>query len=328
MFNNRRKLVTSIASLTSVTTIGLSLALAGMTSVARAGQPLPYDFPEPPPNINAGILYNQFSSASSFYTPNGTKLGNSHISTDVPILRYVHTFNPIDGVGWGVQIIAPDINFLGNTKIDGAPQSVNSGFAQPQLSAFIFPYSNPTEDETVALVYLLSPPAGAYNANRTINASNNNIVNNVEAQYTHIVFGKPHGKRLDFQIALDAYFYSVNGDGPAIGPFATHVHTQPAGQVLINLPYFYHPQTDAYVGLTFEQTIGGKGYLTSKTLQSVTGIRSIDTGSRNNVTTVGVETGSFLAPTVFAQAELQTTVRVRGGFKNNVIFQIEVGKVF
>lgn len=323
MFRNSKNIVKSVAALTSAATVGLTLAMAGTMGSARAGAPLPYDYPAPPPNINIGILYNQFSTASTFYTANGVKVGNTHIATDVPILRYVHIFSPIDGtMPWGVQIIAPDVNFLGATKIGGGPVSTNSGFAEPLLSAFIYPYANPAEDEDLALVYFLSPPVGAYNKGTAINAGTNNIVNNFEVSYSHILGGTSKGKRLDIDVSLDAYFYGVNSDGPLLGGvYASHVHTQPAGQLLVYLPYYYHPATDAYVGLSFEQTIGGKAYLTSP-------IGRFDTGNRNNVTTIGVNTGTFLAPTIFAQASLSTDVRVRGGAKNNVIFQIQVGKIF
>ncbi|MCF3946530.1 transporter [Acidiphilium sp. AL] len=310
-----------IAYWCGVGVLGAVVATSIASTSAEAAAPLPYDLPTPPPNVNVGIIYNQFSTAGSFYTANGTKVGNTHIATDVPILRYVHTFSPIDGMQWGVQVIAPDVNFLGNTKIGGASLSTNGGFAEPLLSAFIYPLDDPAEDQYLTLAYFLSPPVGAYNANSSINAGTHNWVNNPEIGYGHIVFGKPKGKRLDFQIWLDAYFYGVNNDGPAVGPFGSHVHTQPTGQVIVYLPYFFHPQTDAYVGLSFEQTFGGKQYLTSP-------IGSFDTGNRNNVTTIGINAGSFLAPTVFAQASLGTDVRVRGGARRNVIFQIQVGKIF
>lgn len=329
MLKNIRKLAKSVTSLTGVAAMGVTLALSGalsgalpgVISSARAAAPLPYDYPEPPANINIGVLYNQFSTAGSFYTANGVKIGNTQINTDVPILRYVHIFSPIDGVGWGVQIIAPDVNFLGTPKIGGVGLSDNSGFAEPLLSAFAFPYSNPAEDENLTLAYFLSPAVGAYSASKALNASSNSIVNNFEVGFGHILAGNPKGKRLDLQVWLDAYFYGVNSSGPAVGPFGSHVHTQPVGQVIVYLPYFYHPASDAYVGLSFEQTVGGKAYLTSP-------IGRFDTGNRNDVTTIGVNTGTFLAPTVFAQASLSTDVRVRGGAKSNVIFLVQVGKIF
>jgi hypothetical protein len=288
---------------------------------AQAGGPLPYDLITPPPNINIAIIYNEVTSGNSFTTAGGTKVGDTNVVTDVPILRFVHTFGQIFGAQWGVQIIAPDANFIGTPKIGGADLTSNGGFTEPQLSAFIFPYSNPTQDAYLNITYFFSPAVGAYNANVSLNASNNAIVNNLEVGFGHRVFGEPKGKRLDFEVWLDGYLYGNNSDGPLVGPFKTSVHTQPVGQVIVYLPYYFHPQTAGYVGLSFEQTVGGKAYLDSP-------IGEFDTGNRNNVTTIGVNAGTFLAPTIAAQVSLTSDVRVRGGLKNNVIFLAQVAKIF
>ncbi|WP_241419180.1 MULTISPECIES: hypothetical protein [Acidiphilium] len=51
-------------------------------------------------------------------------------------------------------------------------------------------------------------------------------------------------------------------------------------------------------------------------------------GGENNFTRIGVIAGSFLSPTIFAQAQLATDVQARGGAKNDIFFQVQVGKVF
>jgi hypothetical protein len=221
---------------------------------------------------------------------------------------------------WGVQIIAPETNFI-NSKIAGVDLPSNSGFAEPQLSAFIYPYSNPTQDAYFNVTYFISPPVGAYESSASLNSSNNQLVNNLEIGYGHRLFGPPKGQRLDFQIWLDGYIYGVNDSGPAVGPFTSHEHTQPSGQVIVYLPYVINPATAGYVGLSFEQTWGGKSYLT-------TPIGNFDTGSRMDATTVGVNAGTFIAPTVAVQASLTTNVRVRGGVKNDVVFLAQIAKVF
>jgi hypothetical protein len=298
-----------------------TIAALGSVAPALAGGPLPYDLITPPPNVNIAIIYNEVTTGNSFYTAGGTKVGDTSVVTDVPILRFVHTFGQIFGAQWGVQIIAPDVNFIGSTKIGGADLSNNGGFAEPQLSAFIYPYSNPTQDAYFNVTYFFSPAVGAYNANAALNASSNTIVNNLEVGFGHRLFGEPKGKRLDLEVWLDGYVYGNNSDGPLIGPFKTTVHTQAAGQVIVYLPYYFHPQTAGYVGLSFEQTVGGKAYLTSP-------IGNFDTGNRNNVTTIGVNAGTFLAPTIATQISLTTDVRTRGGLKNNVIFLAQVAKIF
>ncbi len=305
--------------------VGAGLACFGLAGVAQAGAPLPYDFPTPPPNITVAQFYNQFSSGSSFYTANGTEVGNTHVATDVPIIRIVHTFSPIDGMLPGVQVIEPYVAFLGNTEVGGASLSRNSGFAEPLLSGFLKVYNDPADDQVVTLAYFFSPPTGAYNPNYLLNAGTNNYVNNFEVLYSHIVTGTPKTPHLDFDIALDSYIYSNNnGVDPSSGGPKIVEHTEPVEQILAYLPYYFHPQTGAYVGLSFEQTFGGKQYLTIPSLPSF----YRDTGNRNDVTQVGLIAGSFVSPTVALQTQLTTDVRVRGGVKNDVTFLVQVAKVF
>lgn len=304
--------------------VGAGLACFGFAGVAQAGAPLPYDFPTPPPNITVAQFYNQFSSGSSFYTANGTQLGNTHVATDVPIIRLVHTFSPIDGMIPGVQVIAPYVAFLGNTEVGGNSLTRNSGFAEPLLSGFLKVYNDPADDQVVTLAYFFSPPTGAYNPNYTLNASTNNYVNNFEVLYSHIITGTPKTPHLDFDISLDSYIYS-NNNNYALAPNGSRIveHTQPAEQILAYLPYYFHPQTGAYVGLSFEQTFGGKEYLKIPSIPTYYN----DIG-RNNITQVGIVAGSFVSPTVALQTELATDVRVRDGVKNDVFFLVQVAKVF
>ena len=305
------------------------LACFGLAGVAQAGAPLPFDFPTPPPNITVVQFYNQFSSGSSFYTANGTEVGNTHVATDVPIVRVVHTFSPIDGMIPGVQIIAPYVGFLGNTEVGGSSLTRNSGFAEPLLSAFLKVYNDPAEDQVLTLTYFISPPTGAYNPNYTLNAGTNNYVNNFEVLYSHIVLGTPKTPHLDFDVSLDSYIYSNNNNFTS-GFFHGAEHTQPAEQILAYLPYYFHPQTGSYVGLSFEQTFGGKQYLTGNvTLPNGFSFPDkIDTGNRNDITQVGIVAGSFVAPTIAVQTQLATDVRVRGGVKNDVVFLVQVAKIF
>ncbi|MHB1303352.1 MAG: transporter [Acidiphilium sp.] len=305
--------------------VGISGVLGALAAVvpALASQPLPYDLPTPPPNISVAMLYNEFSSAGGFYTTKGTRIGDTRIVTDTPILRFVHTFSPVGGLSWGVEVIAAETNFLGQAKLGGNDLTSQNGFGEPRFAPFVWPIDNPAKDEYLVLAYFVSPPLGAYDAGINLNPGTNNWVNNPEAGYGHILAGRPKGRRLDFEIWLDGYFYGTNDRGPAVGLFRSRLHTEPAGQVIVYLPYYFYPKTDAYVGLSFEQTFGGKQYLTVSGPFGLTA----DTGNRNDVSSIGVNAGSFLAPTVFAEASLTTDVRVRGGPKSTT-FIVQVGKVF
>ena len=299
------------------------IGIIGITNSAYAGAPLVPDIIAPPPNINIGIIYNQFSTAGSFYTSNGTKIGDTHIATDVPIMRYIHTFS-IDGIISGVQVIAPHISFLGDQHIGPGSLSTNGGFAEPLLSAFVFPVDDPAHDQYLNFTYFISPPVGAYKNSAALNASTNDWVNDIEAGYSHILAGTPKAKRIDLILWADAYFYSDNNDvgsAPFLGK--ERGHTDPAGQIIAFLPYYFAPATAGYVGLGFEQTFGGKQVVNFQNVPNLT----VDTGTRNDVTSVSVIAGTFVAPTVFVNAQVATDVRVRGGAKSTT-FLFNIGKIF
>lgn len=314
---------TQVSRAIAITFCG-GIAASGLLGTAMAAAPLPGDLFAPPPNISVAELYNSFGYANKFYTPNGTELGNTRIATDVPIIRLVHSFTPYHGIPWGVQVIAPYTAFLGQQKVGGTDLSSNSGFAEPLFSVFAYPISTPRS--TLALAYYLSPPIGAYNDIYSLNASSNSWVNNLEIGYRHTLLGNPKGRHLDLQVWGDVYFY---GDNTIAGSVPTapneKLHTQTSTQLIVYLPYYFHPKTDSYVGLSFEQTFGGKQTITYNGLAPG---NFIDTGNRNDSTSVGVIAGTFIRPTVFLQAQATTTVRARGGARNAVALTFQIGKIF
>lgn len=306
--------------------LGFILSIA----TANAAGPLPYDGQTPPANVNVAFVYNQFASASSYFTTDGTKINNTRIRTDVPILRLVHTFKPIPGVGLlGVQVIAPYVMYLGSQEKGGTALSHGNGFAEPQLSVFLKMFTDPRIDQTLTLAYFLSPPVGTHEPGHVLNPGSNAWVNNIEIGYTHLLFGHPGHRRLDIQLWADGYFYGDNNDyliQTRAGALPARLRTQPAGQIIVYLPYIVDPATAGYVGLSFEQTFGGKQTLTSdaRLLQG----RVFDTGTRNNFTRLGLIAGSFIAPTVFMQGEIATDLRARGGVADNVFAEIQIGTFF
>ncbi len=312
------------SNLKAWTALAAIVAGLGVASSAYAGAPLVPDLIAPPPNLNIAFIYNNFATAGSYYTSNGTKVGNTHIATDAPVFRYVRTFSPIHGIISGIQLIQPYVAFLGNQHIGPGPLSTNDGFAEPQFSFFLFPVNDPAHDQYLNFTYFLSPPVGTFNSNRNLNASTKDWVNNIEMGYSHILAGQAKGKRLDFMLWGDAYFYSNNnsfGSAPLVGKETEH--TQTAEQVIAYLPYYFSPATAGYVGLGFEQTFGGKQTVSFQNVPSLV----VDTGGRNDVTSLSINAGTFVAPTVFVNAQLATDVRVRGGAKSTTLV-FNVGKIF
>ena len=308
----------------------LSLGIAGnmLTLPTSYADPLPFDLPAPPPTINVGMFYNIYSSGSSFYKPRGTKIGHTRISTDVPVLRLLKGFS-VGGMTAAVQVIAPYVAFSGRQEIGARQLTHDSGFAEPQLGAYIYPINDPSSDQYLVLSYLVSPPRGSFNPNDTLNASTNNWVNQITVGYGHVLLGRAHsGRRLDLEIWGVASFYSNNNDfgilATPLGTFRERLDTQPSEKLIVYLPFVFHPQTDGYVGLSFSQTFGGKQTVAFNPFAA----GSVETGNRTDVTTVGVFAGSFISKTIFAYSGLTTDVRSRGGPRNDVTFTFVIGKLF
>lgn len=303
--------------------LGAGLSVAAMTMPAHAGGPLPYDGPAPPPNLNVAFVYNGVLSGSSAYTSSGAKIGNTRIQTDVSVFRFVHTFSPIHGMAWGMEYVQHYVSFLGKQQVGGLALSHDGGFTEPTLAWFIYPVSHPKQDEALVLAYYVSPPVGSYNANVALNASTNNWVNNFEVGYMHRVFGRTGGRRLDIELWADAYFYSddtVNG---------YTLKANPAAQFIVYAPYFFHPSTAAYVGLSFEKMFGGQIKVSSSGSAGREPLAMFAAnGGESNFTQIGIVAGSFITSSVFAEGKLATDVQARGGVRNDVEFLVQVGKLF
>ena len=313
---NNYKRMTSIFGAAA---LGLTALTCGAT--AFAGQPEPPDMVAPPPNLTILLFYNKYSTSSNFYTSSGDQVTGTHLVTDVPILQLFHSFR-VDGTTYAAQITAPYVDFLGNQHVGPIPLSANSGFVGPVFTAMAWPIANPAEDEYLHLTYTLTTPVGSYNDLYTANPSSHNWVNDPEINFTHILLGRPQHKRLDFEISMDAFFNTNSSfNGGPVGAVTTHI--QPEEQVRFYFPYYFFPKTDAYVGVGFTQTFGGKQTVT---LQNVPN-RVIDTGLRTDHSFISVMAGSFISRTMFVNLHFEHDVRVRGGFAATSI-EFRVGRIF
>ncbi len=311
-------------------TLALALCVLAPAAPAFAGGPLPYDGSMPRPGITIAQFYNIYTSASSYYTAGGTGQGQTGVQTDVPILRLIHTFGSPGGTVWGVQLIQPYFQYLGNTRVHGVDLAHQDGLAETQLSVFVKPYHDAATDSVLTLAYFLSPPSGSFSSDAALNPGTNNWVDNPEIGFTHLLLGRPGQRRLDLQLWADVYYYGST-DGARYGPITGTRHTDRSEQLRVYLPYYIRPQSGGYVGLALEKTWGGA--------QSISGdvrlrngallqVPTTDTGARIDYTRVGIDGGTFLSRTVSLQAQLSTDVQVRGGVRNDVYFLLQISKAF
>ncbi len=320
--------------------LGAALAVsAGFGGKALASDPLPGDLVTPPLNVNIAMFYNEYSNADEF----GGQLGDAHgpnakdstrISTDIVVARYVRTFSigPYEG---GAQVYLPYVAFLGTQEIGvndlgskapgllpplgpgSANLSHNSGFAQPNFSAFVYPIDNPVTGTYAVISPWIAPPVSSFNKNDNLNPNQNVWTYDMELGFRTVLFGTPTTQNLSIEVWNTAYLYGQNTHSslgtPAIsadnipliyqelfhlqnpvqaasGTPATF-REQPTDEIRVYLPYQFAPYMRAFVAPGFYQSFGGK-----QTYKLGNGA-VIDSGNRTEESQLRLVVSSFISPT-------------------------------
>jgi hypothetical protein len=309
-----------MSKLTRACLFGGVLAISGaFAHQAMASDPLAGDAIGLPPNISIALLYNQFSSDDAFTTSGGTKL-NSHstLTDDVTIARFVHTFD-VGGYTVGVQAVEPYVAFLGTAKVEGAPLTKNSGFAQPLLGVFTFPINNDAAGESLAIGGWIIPPVSSYNASKEVTPSPNVTTWEADIGFHQILLGDPKGQNLSLEGWDNFYSYGINKN--AAGGAATY-HEEPTDEVRAYASYVINPAVGGYVAAGLFQSFGGKQTLDLHAAPVV-----IDTGNRTNETQLRFFYGQFVTPTLQLMGIGEYDVEAHGGFLNRSL-QIRIAKFF
>jgi len=290
---------------------------AGFAGKALASDPLPGDAIGLPPDVNIGLVYNQYQDTGTFSPAHGSNIPDSHLANDVTVLRYVRTFG-IDGYTVGAQVVFPYVAFLGGTKVGGEHLSTNSGFAQPLLGVFAFPVNDDADGRSVAVGGWIFPAVSSFNKNDAINASDNLTTYEAEAGFHQILFGDPKGSNLALEAWDEAYFYSNNTN---YGPSETY-REQPTDEVRVYLPYIVNPKIGLFVAPGYFQSFGGKQTVAIQGTPIIA-----DTGNRTNISELRFAAGMFLSPTLQVMGIGEYDVAGHGGFLDRSI-QIRIAKFF
>jgi hypothetical protein len=290
---------------------------AGFAGKALASDPLPGDAIGLPPDVNIGLVYNQFQSTGTFAPAHGGNIPHSKLTNDVTVLRYVRTFG-LDGYTVGVQAVAPYVAFLGSAKVGGTHLPTNSGFTQPLLGVFAFPINDDADGRSAAVGGWVFPAISSFNKNYTVNPSENLTTYEAEAGFHQILFGDPKGSNLALEAWDEAYFYSDNTN---FGPHETY-REQPTDEVRIYLPYVVDPKVGLFVAPGYFQSFGGKQTVAIQGTPIIA-----DTDNRTNISELRFAAGMFLSPTLQVMGIGEYDVAGHGGFLDRSI-QIRIAKFF
>ncbi len=307
---------------------------------ALASDPLPGDLVAPPPNVNIGMFYNEYSNADTYGAVRGHNTSyNTHLAEDIVVARYIRTFS-LAGYTAGVQVYLPYVAFTGSQRVGTATPfgrgqanlASHSGFDQPNFSAFYYPINNETTGTYAVISPWISPPVSSFNKNYSLNAGTQNVwTYEMEVGFRTILFGTPAAQNLSIELWNTSYLYGQNHDSavvsPAVSadtipfPYSLFVHNplqpasatpavyrqQPSTEFRIYLPYQFYPATRAFIAPGFYQSLGGKA------TYKINGFGVVDSGTRTEESQLRLIAGSFVSPRLLILAIGDYDVAAHGG---------------
>jgi hypothetical protein len=341
----------------------LGAGLAGPKAFAGS-DPLPGDLVAPPVNINIALFYNEFNDAGQFgMAHGGTVKTDTHFSDDISVARYIRLFS-LDGYTAGVQAYIPYIAFLGQQQVgvnlpSAAPGllppigagkanfSRNSGFGQPNLSAFIYPINNPETGTYAVISPWISPPVSSFSKNYALNPGQNAWNYELELGYRMQLIGKPTEPNLAVEFWGEGYLFGQNSSSSDVSPTVTannlppeyafaHQYInaaipganpiqtqtvipatfreQPSEEFRVYLPYEFAPAMRAFVAPGFFQSFGGK-----QTYKIHANGEVVDSGNRTNETQLRLVAGTFISPSAQIMVAGYYDLAARGAPVNRTI---------
>jgi hypothetical protein len=220
----------------------------------------------PPPNVNILLYYNEFTDAGALGAVHGSTYDkDTHISTDVNVLRYVHTFL-VNGVNVGVQAFVPYVGFLGEQRVGvsdigaipvgggrylpdpGAGKAnlnANSGFGQPNVGAFIFPIADGLVGTNLALGFWIAPPIGDFNSGDSLNPGQDVWVYEAEVGFRQTLFGTISTNNLALDLWGEAYAFGTNNKSAAVSPSVSANNFGPVDSLFLTNPLTRNSATPA-----------------------------------------------------------------------------------
>ena len=334
----------------------VTIVLAAWVMPARASDPLPGDLITPPVNINIGLFYNYFSDADQYGAVHGGTVKNdTHLSDDVLVGRYIRTFD-VAGFNAGVQGYIPFVSFIGNQHVGvadipgiapGLPSfgqgratlNSNTGFDQPNFSAFFYPIDNPSTGTYAVISPWISPPVSSFTKEDALQPGTQNVwTYELEDGIRTTLLGTPKTQNLSIEVWDTLYFYGHNTNSALVSPEVTAdnippiyqafgvrnplqpgsvtpatYREQPSNEVRVYLPYTFAPAMGAFVAPGFYQSFGGKA------TYKINGLGIVDSGSRTNETQVRLIASTFLSHSLAVMLAGYFDVAAHGGPLNRTV---------
>lgn len=224
---------------------------------ARAQEIEPREFLPLPAGTNLEIGYYIHGSNYNYIGTNGTKVPNSNLEVNIGLERYVHYFN-VGGMPAGVQVLQT-FGAYSDARLGGASLGNAFGAGNTALSAFIWPYSNPTLNQHFNITGFLYPPVGTYDKNSAINLAGSlsgspGWTGDLEIGWDHAI-----GDHFSYDLALDLHFYGdTTGPIQPGVPISVRTNRNPDLRAQVWLNWAWNRAFTTAVG--YEGSWGGDAY--------------------------------------------------------------------
>nr|WP_319249277.1 transporter [uncultured Celeribacter sp.] len=280
--------------------LGAGLALGGLP--AHAIDVAPGDYAMLPPGTDIGLLYLQHSSATELNF-GGTDVPSSEVTANVAVLRGLH-YTDIGGEPVMFQAVLPFGNFSA-AEIGGAEMPTSDGIGDLTLGLSYWPVkpANPETGTTVGVTAFLTAPTGAYEMGDVSFGSGAWTFTPQVA----LIQGLGNGLYLD-AIADVAFSFDHTESG-------VEVSRDPASQVQVAFRKQFGPTASMSIG--YSGQFGGE-----------VDYDGIYGGLKTRRDQVRLYANTFLSQSVQVQGMLATDLYVEDGFKNDVVAELRLMKLF
>ncbi|WP_205910434.1 transporter [Rhizobium sp. FY34] len=298
--NERRRLSTVKAAIAGLAAFAGVLLSSGSASAIDIS---PGDFAVLPDGTVLALTYFQYSTSDRLNLDGVGDIPGSRLDLGVTLLRSVY-YNSIAGVPISMQAILP-IGTLPNARIGGIDQQTSDGLGDLTLGFTVTPINTSDKDygTTLALTNFLTAPTGNFDATGVSLGSGTWTF----TPQIGLIQGLGNGFFLD--AALDVAFRKDHKeDGLSFS-------RDPSTELQTYLRYQVSDKTSLSFG--YAGIFGGTNQ-----------VNDVATGLKTRSDQLRVFANTFVSQSVQLQGMVGTDINVEGGFKQDLVAQIRVLKIF
>lgn len=271
-------------------------------NAAHAIDVAPGDFTYLPAGTGLLAGYLNYGNSSTYKLQNGTSVPNSRAESVVALARGVY-YSEFAGQAFVVQAILP-FGSITQARVGGANLPTANGLGDLIVAGAWFPvHSMAPTGTTIAIANYLTLPTGNYSVTRASLGSGTVTV----TPQIGLIQGLGNGFFLD--AALDTAFAFNHSDQ------GINVSQDPSIQAQAYLRYQFSKATSASLG--YSGLFGGQ-----------LRYNGISQASKTRVDELRVYANTFLTDTVQLQGMIGTDLNASGGFKQALVAQVRLLKVF